>query len=222
MRKTKKPPPVARAALTSALTGTALIALGAFWLSFTALTDLAVKAGVAPGQAFLWPLIVDGVIVVSTVAVVALVGHGRAVSTYPWALLLTAAGISIVANVAHALVVSDGAVPALVAGGVAAVPPATLVASTHLSAVLLDRSDRKPARAHAPVLSVEHQPPVSAQPAKVSARNGRSLSELPTWFEEQAAAGRTVTGKDVADEFGVSQATGRRRLAELRTELVTH
>lgn len=185
-------------------------------MSFTALTDLAIKAGISPTQAWAWPLIVDGVIVVSTVAVVALVGHGRVVRAYPWALLLAGAGVSVLANVAHAVVVSDGSVPALVAGGVAAVPPATLVASSHLSAVLLDRSDRKPARAHAPVLTVEHQTSVTGQPARLSARTGRPLSELPAWFDEQKTAGLTPTGRGAAEAFGVSQATGRRRLAELR------
>lgn len=213
----KQAPPVARAALTSALIGTGLIALGAFWLSFTALTDLARKAGVPAGQAWAWPLILDGIIVVATVAVVGLVGHGGRVSAYPWILLLTSAGISIVANVAHALVIPDPAVPAVVSAGVAAVPPATLVAATHLSAVLLNRSERKPrARALPPGVSVETTTPVSAPRPTRERHATRPLDELPAWFAEQSAAGRELTGRDVADEFGVSTATGRRRLAKLR------
>ena len=201
----------------SALIGTGLIALGAFWLSFTALTDLAARAGVSRTQAWVWPLIVDGVIVVSTVAVIALVGHGRRVSTYPWALLLTGAGVSVVANVAHALVIADGTVPAFVAAGVAAVPPATLVASTHLSSVLLNRTDRKPAaRAQTPVVSVERTAPVRSSVRAHERAANRPLSDLRGWFDEQESAGRHPTGKDVAEEFGVSAATGRRRLAELR------
>jgi ACR3 family arsenite efflux pump ArsB len=47
------------------------IAVGAFWLSFTALADLARSSGIAATQAWAWPLIVDGIIVVGTVAVVA-------------------------------------------------------------------------------------------------------------------------------------------------------
>lgn len=210
----------------SALILTSLIALGAFWLSFTALTDLAVRAGVSPSQAWVWPLIVDGVIVVATVAVIALVGHGRAVSAYPWALLLAGAAVSVLANVAHAVLISDGSVPAALAGAVAAVPPATLVASTHLSAVLLNRTERKPReRAHGTVVSVERTAVVSAQEPRGERTRGRAasrpLSELQAWYEEELAAGRTPTGKDVADTFGVSPATGRRRLADLRSgELV--
>lgn len=216
--RSKQAPPVARAALTSALIGTGLIALGAFWLSFTALTDLVMRAGVSAEQAWVWPLIVDGIIVVSTVAVVALVGHGRRVSAYPWALLLVSAGISVVGNVTHALVISDGAVPAAVSAGIAAVPPITLVAATHLSSVLLNRSDRKP-RVSAQVsgLSVEHHPAVSAHgPRSVSAVSALTPRALSAWRDEQVAAGNEPTGRDVADAFGVSTATGRRRLAELR------
>lgn len=221
----KQATPVARAALVSALIGTAVIALGAFWLSFTALTDLAARSGVSRTQAWAWPLIVDGIIIVATIAAIALVGHGRTVSAYPWALLLSCAGVSILANVAHAVVIADGSVSPVIAGGVAAVPPAALVASTHLSAVLLNRADRKPReRAHAPVLSVTRVEPVSAQ-VRARERSGhpavaRPLSELTGWFSEQVAAGNHPTGKDVANTFGVSPATGRRRLAELRGELV--
>lgn len=222
MTRSKQAPPVARAALTSAFIGTGLIALGAFWLSFTALTDLVTRAGVNADQAWVWPLIVDGIIVVSTVAVVALVGHGRRVSAYPWALLLVSAAISVAANVAHALVVSDSSVPTVVAAGIAAVPPVALVAATHLSSVLLNRSDRKPRpSAHAPVLSVEeYQRPVSAHgPRSTAPVSTRPMSELQDWFDAELAAGRTPTGRDVALEFGVSAPTGRRRLAELRAEL---
>ncbi len=56
----------------TAVVGTVFIAVGAFWLSFTALADLARRSGIVATQAWAWPLIVDGIIVVGTVAVVAL------------------------------------------------------------------------------------------------------------------------------------------------------
>ena len=70
----------------TAVVGTVFIALGAFWLSFTALADLAARSGVDRRQAWAWPLIVDGIIVVATVAVVALAGQRSA--WYPWSLLV--------------------------------------------------------------------------------------------------------------------------------------
>lgn len=63
-----------RCAAMTAVAGTVFIAAGAFWLSFTSLADLARRSGIGAGQAWAWPLIVDGIIVVATVAVVALAG----------------------------------------------------------------------------------------------------------------------------------------------------
>lgn len=65
-----------RWAVWTAVAGTVFIAIGAFWLSFTSLADLAARSGIGAGQAWAWPLIVDGIIVVATVAVVARVSDG--------------------------------------------------------------------------------------------------------------------------------------------------
>ncbi|MFX0573737.1 DUF2637 domain-containing protein [Nocardia nepalensis] len=51
---------------------TVLIAAGAFWLSFTALRAMALLAGVPVNEAWLWPLIVEGSMAQSTVALLAL------------------------------------------------------------------------------------------------------------------------------------------------------
>lgn len=67
-----------RFALHTAVFGTVVIATGAFWLSFTALTDLAERSGIEAGQAWMWPVIVDGIIVVATVSVVAMAGDDKA------------------------------------------------------------------------------------------------------------------------------------------------
>ena len=118
----------------TAIAGTCLIALGAFWLSFTALADLAARSGIAERQAWAWPLIVDGIIVVATVAVVALAGQRSA--WYPWALLIGGAAVSVTANALHAVVAADADVPGVLAAAVAAVPPVVLLAITHLTVVL--------------------------------------------------------------------------------------
>ncbi|MBU8577610.1 DUF2637 domain-containing protein [Brevibacterium luteolum] len=123
-----------RWAVVAAASGTVLIAAGAFWLSFIALADLAARSGVPAGQAWLWPLLVDGLIVVATVAVVAL--DRRRAAWYPWTLLVAGALMSVTANAAHALVTADATVPGVLAGAVAAVPPLVLLASTHLTVVL--------------------------------------------------------------------------------------
>lgn len=123
-----------RWAVVTAVAGTVFIAGGAFWLSFTALADLAARSGVGGSQAWAWPLIVDGIIVVATVAVVALAGQRSA--WYPWALLIGGALVSVTANAIHAVVAADADVPGVLAAAVAAVPPVVLLAITHLTVIL--------------------------------------------------------------------------------------
>lgn len=126
-----------RIAVWTAVAGTVFIAIGAFWLSFTALADLAHRSGIAANQAWAWPLIVDGIIVVGTVSVVALAGGREA--WYPWMLLIAGAAVSVAANAIHAVVAADADVPPLLAASVAAVPPLVLLAITHLTVVLTQR-----------------------------------------------------------------------------------
>jgi len=152
-----------RWAVLAAATGTMLIAAGAFWLSFTALADLAGRSGIAGEQAWIWPLLVDGLIVVATIAVVALDGHRTA--WYPWALLIAGAGASVTANAIHAVVTADTDVPALLAAAVAAVPPLVLLASTHLTVVLTRGSTTPPATEPTPTDVTEPIPASPAAPA---------------------------------------------------------
>ncbi|HEY5224701.1 MAG TPA: DUF2637 domain-containing protein, partial [Microbacteriaceae bacterium] len=74
------------------------LALGGFVLSFQALRDLAVRSGIDPTLAFLWPLIVDGFIVVATAAAFALKRRGRRVTWYPWVALMLFSAISVAGN----------------------------------------------------------------------------------------------------------------------------
>lgn len=126
-----------RWAAAVAILGTVFIGVGAFWLSFRALSDLAVRAGVSGDQGWVWAAIVDGVIVTSTVAAVALDGAGWRATWFAWMLLALSAGASVVANVVHALLSgSDGLAPVLV-GSIAALPPLVLLAMTHLTVVVV-------------------------------------------------------------------------------------
>ncbi|WP_370325930.1 DUF2637 domain-containing protein [Euzebya sp.] len=131
---------VSRWVVGSAVGGTVAIALGAFWLSFTALADLARRAGIPAGQAWVWPLIVDGITVVATISVVALAPHGRRATWYPWTLLVAGATISVAGNATHAMVATEGDVPELLAAVIASVPPLVLLAITHLTVELTRRT----------------------------------------------------------------------------------
>jgi ABC-type uncharacterized transport system permease subunit len=134
--------PRGRIAVWTAVAGTVFIAAAAFCLSFTALADLARRSGVDESQAWAWPLIVDGIIVVATVSVVALAGQRAA--WYPWLLLMAGAAVSVAANAIHAVVAADADVPSALAGSVAAVPPLVLLAITHLTVVLTRRFRAEP------------------------------------------------------------------------------
>jgi hypothetical protein len=167
-----------RAVIAVAAPGDLFIGAGAFRLSFASLVDLAQRAGLDTDEAWVWPLIVDGLIVVATVAVVALDGHGPRATRYPWILLITAAAVSVAANAIHALVAPNVSVPAVVAGCVGAVPPLVLLGTTHLtvelirwSSIPLARSaQRSSTRSGVPAAS-DRQP---ARPAPLAAGAGQA------------------------------------------------
>lgn len=114
------------AALTYGLAAVAL------WISYTALADLALRAGLGAHQAAAWPLVVDGLILAATRAVVTFGRHDA--RRYAWKLLGCAAAASIAANAAHALL-PPGPVHPLIAAVVAVVPPVGALAMTHLAVV---------------------------------------------------------------------------------------
>lgn len=125
-----------KAVLLTAVGTTVIIAVGAFILSFAALTDLAERSGIEAHLAWIWPIIVDGMIVAATVAIVALNGHSRRAMIYPWTLLFFGAIVSTAANSVHAILTVDAirsGIPPIVSALVAAMPPVVLLAITHLT-----------------------------------------------------------------------------------------
>lgn len=168
----------------TAACGTIGIALGAFWLSFTALADLARRSGIASSQAWVWPLLVDGLIVVATIAVVAL--DGRAGAWYPWGLLIAGALVSVAANAMHAVVAAEVAVPGLLASVIASIPPLVLLASTHLTVVLIRSAHHRRSPAVDGLQETEHTGAVGPELAAEPGRTGDG-GELP------------LTSSDVAD-----------------------
>lgn len=193
-------------AVVTAATGTVLIGIGAFWLSFMALADLAAQSGIAPGQAWIWPLLVDGLIVVSTIAVVAL--DGRWGAWYPWALLICGALVSVAANALHAIVAADASVPAMLAATVAAVLPLVLLASTHLTVVLTRSTTAPPSTAQAPPELSAATEPVAAIESEEE-RDAEPEAELVLGRRERATRLREAgwSNKAIADELGVHAST---------------
>lgn len=221
----------------------AALAVAAFTLSFDALRELATISGLNPTLAWLWPLIVDGFILIATAAAVALRDRGRKVTWYPWATLILFSTISVAGNALHASNHADHtAVTVTVAAAVSAVPALALLLASHLMVVLLgppNSSSRTSGAETRERVNAFEQPakcdtqaaPVSAQVAPSSTSSHMPTSttttkslprtvdvDLRTWVHAENAAGRTVTGAAVAERLGVSPATGRRRLAALRQE----
>ncbi|MFF2267413.1 DUF2637 domain-containing protein [Cellulosimicrobium cellulans] len=197
--------------MATAVAGTVFIAVGAFWLSFTALADLARRSGIDARQAWAWPLIVDGVIVVSTVGVVALARQRSA--WYPWGLLAAGALVSVTANAIHAVVAADADVPGVLAASVAAVPPLVLLAITHLTVILTRPVSEA---AVAPLTDVDGTAPGGGLP------EFQSVTPEPVPVRELAVRlrdGKGWSNKAIARHVGVHPSTVGRWFA--RPELTT-
>ena len=188
-------------AVVVARAGTVLIDVCAFWLSATTLTDLARRAGIDPMQAWMWPVIVDGMIVVATVAIVALARHGTRSTVYPWTLLIACAAVSVTANCMHALVATNSDLPPQLAASVAAVPPLVLLAATHLTVQLgrrISGAARKTTTSHdatpPPLSATVHtnspHPDMSKPPAATTAAVS-PLQHSPVLPTQQQRLGQT-------------------------------
>lgn len=208
------PRPPGRWPAAVAIAGNVAIAAGAFYLSFASLTHLATLAGLSPERAWVWPLLVDGMIVVATVAVTTLRGRR---SAYAWTLLAGGAAVSILANIVHAALTAPAGVPVSVAMLVAATPPLVLVASTHLTVQLL-RASARPATAASP-------PPEATPPTRTTAR-ARTRAVLPGAGSRERALTLRASGRSnraIARELSVHPSTvGRWFTAPALAALAAH
>ena len=160
----------------AALTYT-LAALG-LWISYTALADLASRAGIGQAQAAVWPLVVDGLILAATRAVVTFGGHDA--RRYAWTLLGCAAAVSIAGNVALALL-PDGPVHPAIAAVVAVVPPVAALAMPHLAVVRARvRQDAERTAPEAASPQVEGAPPPDARECDDATHNSELIVATPT------------------------------------------
>lgn len=214
------------------------LAAGAFTLSFTALRDLAVKAGIPEPISPLWPLVVDGFIVVATLATIRV--RDQRVRWYPWAALGLFAVLSVLGNALHVTTITTE-VPAIIAVLVSAVPAIALLVATHLALIMLTPRDRDaddaaqialetPAQV-APTLldeqrfhgladaTEQHQPAEQNDALEVDVP--QPVAALVAWAEQHDAQLDAATAATI---LGRSPRTARRWLAHVRThrpDLVT-
>jgi hypothetical protein len=196
--------------------GVLVLAGAAFTLSYDALHQLALDSRVRPGLAWLWPMVIDGTIVVALLTVLA-AKRARTRAGYPWALAGLFSAASVAFNIAHA---PERPVARLVF----AMAPVALVLTTHLlmqqvgwrratpshtEAIPVHQAGQEPAQPHTPGDHPAQRPAAADQGAPVGAR-----ARVRAAYEAQLAAGQTPTGAALARAAGVSERYGQRLLAE--------
>jgi Protein of unknown function (DUF2637) len=200
--------------------GVLVLAAAAFTLSYDALHQLALDSRVRPALAWLWPVMIDGTIVVALLTVLA-AKRASAQAGYPWALAGLFSAASVAFNIAHA---PDRPVAQLVF----AMAPVALVLTTHLlmqqvgwrrvtpvPTAPVAEHDAGPEGAH------PHGP--GDQPAPELAIPDRGVhvgarARVRAAYDVQVAAGRTPTGAGLARAAGVSERYGQRLLAEFTAD----
>jgi hypothetical protein len=111
-------------------------------LSFSSLCDLAAHTAWPGKLAWLWPVIVDGAILLATMALVAFSAYPeqRSARRYFWAVLTVGASVSVSGNAVHAMIPNPALSAQFVgpwfAAAIACVPPIALVGATHALSIL--------------------------------------------------------------------------------------
>jgi hypothetical protein len=197
-----------------------VLAAAAFTLSYDALYQLALDSRVRPGLAWLWPVVIDGTIVVALLTVLA-ANRARTRAGYPWALAGLFSLASVAFNIAHA---PDRPVARLVF----AMAPVALVLTTHL--LMQQVSWRQPTpgpAARSPAHQAEGEPAHPTTPHDYPApeplpadRGAPAGARARVWaaYQAQLAAGQTPTGAGLARMAGVSERYGQRLLAEFTAD----
>jgi Protein of unknown function (DUF2637) len=201
--------------------GVLVLAAAAFTLSYDALHQLALDSRVRPALAWLWPVVIDGTIVVALLTVLA-AKRAATRTGYPWTLAGLFSLASVAFNIAHA---PDRPVAQLVF----AMAPVALVLTTHLlmqqvswrrsapgrltTPAAEQRADPDPAHPHSPGVHPAHQPTPADQGAPADAR-----ARVRAAYEAQVQAGQTPTGAGLARAAGVSERYGQRLLAEFTAD----
>jgi hypothetical protein len=202
---------------TSAAGVIVLAAAAAFTLSYDALHQLALDSRVRPALAWLWPVVIDGTIVVALLTVLA-AKRAATGAGYPWALAGLFSTASVAFNIAHA---PDGRSPSWCSPWPRCSPPTCscnrLVGDGRQPTQSHHWPNTRPApKPHTRTGRGDHpalEPPDPNGDAPVGAR-GRVRAA----YQAQLAAGQTPTGAGLARAAGVSERYGQRLLAEFTAD----
>ncbi|WP_085669111.1 DUF2637 domain-containing protein [Mycobacterium szulgai] len=112
------------------------VGVASFFLSFTALADVAVRSHVPPSQAWLWPCTVDGATLLATLGAVVCMSEHRA-RRFFWAVLIGGLLVSVGGNDLHAVLPPEQELPWMLRAAVGAVAPIAVVVSIHGLTILM-------------------------------------------------------------------------------------
>ena len=128
--------PLVRASRAVAVAIAVGIAISSFILSFAALSDLARRSSSWGGWLpYLWPGIVDGAIVLATMGILTFSAYPdqRKAKQFFWAVLGVGTLVSVGGNAPHAILPAAAPLPTWLTFVVACVPPAGILAATHVA-----------------------------------------------------------------------------------------
>ncbi len=191
------------------------LAAGSFAMSYEALHALALAQGVPVALAWLWPLVVDGFILVASLSVVHAAARQEP-AIYPWVLVASFSSLSVLFNILQAQ-------PTPLARLVAAVPPLALVMSFELLTKQVrtrqERVLRRPAERQRHGVADQQQRVTKSSITHVHPRRPHAPSSTPDrareLIERWTTEGKTITGRTLAGQLGVSEGYGRRLLREI-------
>lgn len=198
--------------LSMSRAGVVVIGALSFWLSFIALTALARDSGFGEAEAYAWPVIVDGVVIVSTVALFA--SRDR----FALFLLICGATASLAGNGIHAWTLTQS----WIAVAVFEVPPLALLSVSHLSMRLAKHVDNTTAIVeprHSPAQAprstetneqAESVPAPTEEPDEPFTPASGILSPLEKIARAYELLDEGVSGREVARNLDVSEASVRR------------
>ncbi|WHP16606.1 DUF2637 domain-containing protein [Cellulomonas sp. ES6] len=144
-----------------------LLAVLAFSLSFLALRAVGIASGVDPAIAWMFPVIIDGFIVLATWATWRFRAHGLRAAWYPAGSLVVFSAVSLTGNALHAhpVEVGDLLMARWAAAAFSAVPPVALLAASHMLVMIATHRARD--RAEIPAEPAPAEEPAAAEPAAI-------------------------------------------------------
>ncbi|MGW5745396.1 DUF2637 domain-containing protein [Amycolatopsis sp. NPDC003861] len=180
---------------------TALVALGAAFASYRHDLRFALRFGADETTAWIWPLIVDGLL---TIATVELWKSGNGSRWQAWLAFVFGISLSLCANIASTAELSAFGIM------VAACPPLALLLAVELLNRALKRHRAVPVVTSSEVPNPEDLPTGTGEPVDETAEQ-----RMWAFYQAERRQGRTPTGADL-DRVAGTQNYGRRILRKWR------